>query len=256
MNFLEKYYNKFNEDKRLLSRHGQVEFFVTKKYILDLIGKRKNLNIIDICAGTGRYSEFLAKLGHNVTAIDLVQKNVSQIKEKNQNIVAKKGNALKLKFKDEQFDIALLFGAAYHLFSHEEKLQALNEAKRVVKQGGFVLVMYLMNEYAVLTYGFKEGNIKSCIETGKLDKNFVCKTNEDDLFSFVRIEEINSLAKESGLKRKKIIAVDGPTDYMRPTLNKMSEEEFELFKLYQLSICERKELLGASSHVLDILQKK
>lgn len=255
MNFLEKYYNKFNEDKRLLSRHGQVEFFVTKKYILDLIGKRKNLNIIDICAGTGRYSDMLAKLGHNVTAIDLVQKNVSQIKEKNKNIIAKKGNALKLKFKDEQFDMALLFGAEYHLFSHEERLQALNEAKRVVKKSGTIFVMYLMNEYAVLTYGFKEGNIKDCIKSGKLDRNFVCNTNEDDLFSYVRIEEINTLAKESGLKRKNIIAVDGPTDYMRPVLNKMSEEEFELFILYQLSICERKELLGASSHVLDILKK-
>ena len=34
MDLLEKYYNKFNEDKRLLSRHGQVEFFIADgKYI-------------------------------------------------------------------------------------------------------------------------------------------------------------------------------------------------------------------------------
>ena len=48
MDELEKYYNKFNEDKRLLSRHGQVEFFVAMNYINEIIGGRKNLKIV-IC---------------------------------------------------------------------------------------------------------------------------------------------------------------------------------------------------------------
>ena len=255
MNNLEKYYNKFNEDKRLLSRHGQVEFEVTKKYILKYIEKNKRLNIIDIGAGTGRYSAFLADLGHNVTAIDLVQKNVSQIKEKNKNITAKKGDALKLKFKDNSFDIALLFGPVYHLFSHEDKLKAINEAKRVVKNGGFIFIMYLMNEYAIITHAFKEGALKESIAKGKIDENFQVITSEEDLYSYVRINEINSLALECGLIREKIIAVDGATDYIRPVLNKLSEEEFKIFIYYQLSICERTELLGASSHVMDILRK-
>ena len=33
MTELEKYYNKFNEEKRLNSRHGQVEFTTSMKYI-------------------------------------------------------------------------------------------------------------------------------------------------------------------------------------------------------------------------------
>ena len=33
MTKLEEYYNKFNEEKRLNSRHGQVEFRVSMKYI-------------------------------------------------------------------------------------------------------------------------------------------------------------------------------------------------------------------------------
>ena len=31
--YLEKYYGKFCEEKRLASRHGQVEFITTMKYI-------------------------------------------------------------------------------------------------------------------------------------------------------------------------------------------------------------------------------
>lgn len=254
MNELEKYYCKFNEDKRLLSRHGQVEYYIAMKYIHEVIGKRKNLNIIDIGAGTGRYSIELASEGHNVTAIDLVKKNVSTIKLKSDKVIAKQGSALKLKFEDESFDVTLLFGPLYHLFTHEDKLKAISEAKRVTKKGGHILIMYLMNEYAFITYAIKEGHLKECLQDGKLDMNFQCLTSESDLYSYVRLEEINKLAQDSNLNRVKIIGVDGATDYIRQIINKLSNEEFEIYKKYQETICERPELLGASSHVLDILK--
>ena len=138
MNEIEKYYCKFNEDKRLLSRHGQVEYFVAEKYIQEIIADRKNLNIIDIGAGTGRYSIPLSNAGHNVTAVDLVKKNVSTIKLKNSNVKAIQGSALNLKFDNDTFDIALLFGPLYHLFSHEDKMKAILEAKRIVKPNGYI----------------------------------------------------------------------------------------------------------------------
>ncbi len=255
MNLLEKYYNKFNEDKRLLARHGQVEFAVATKYIKEVIGDKKNLKIIDIGAGTGRYSEYLANLGHSVTAVELVNKNVSEIKKKSDKIIAKQGNALNLKFKDESFDIALLFGPVYHLFSYEDKLKAIIEAKRVVKKGGYILIMYLTNEYAVITYAFKEGNLEECLKNGKLTKDFEVKTSEEDLYSYDRLEKINKLKNDANLERYKIIGVDGATDYIRPVINKMSEKDFETYISYQMSICERPELLGASSHIMDILKK-
>ena len=255
MDLLEKYYNKFNEDKRLLSRHGQVEFFVAMEYIKEVIADRTNLDIIDIGAGTGRYSVELAKMGHKLTAVELVNKNVSQIKLKSKDIVAKQGDALNLKFKDESFDIALLFGPTYHLFTHEDKLKAINEAKRVLRKDGVLLIMYLTNEYAFITYAIKEGNLQKVLSENKLDENFNCVTTPDDLYSYVRLEEINKLRDDAGMKRIKIIGVDGATDYIRPFVNKLSDEAFEIYKKYQLSICERPELLGASSHIMDILQK-
>ena len=255
MDLITQYYNKFNEDKRLLSRHGQVEFAVTMKYISKVIGKRKGLDIIDIGAGTGRYSAALADMAHNVTAVELVQKNVSQIREKNKDIKAIKGNALNLKLPDNTFDIALLFGPIYHLFSFEDKTRAISEAKRVVKPGGYIFIMYLTNDYAVITYAFKEGNLEKCINEGTLNRKFEVKNKEEDLYSYVRIDEINKLKKASGLKRFKIIGVDGATDYIRPTINKLSEQDFKTFIKYQETICERKELLGASSHIMDILKR-
>ena len=89
----------------------------------------------------------------------------------------------------------------------------------------------------------------------KLDAEFNCTTTEDDLYSYVRLEEINKLKDDAGMERIKIIGVDGATDYIRPYINQLTEEDFEIYKKYQLSICERSELLGASSHIMDILKK-
>ena len=55
------YYNKFNEDKRLNTRHGTIEFITTMKYIHKYL--KDNDKIIEIGAGTGKYSINLANEG-------------------------------------------------------------------------------------------------------------------------------------------------------------------------------------------------
>lgn len=256
MTELEKYYNKFNEDKRLLSRHGQVEFITSMKYIHECLVDMENPKILDIGAGTGRYSVALAEEGYDVTAVELVKYNLGILKQKQSNVKAYQGNALNLKrFKDASFDLTLLFGPMYHLYTFEDKLKALNEAKRVTKPGGKILVAYCMNEYCVLTYAFKENHIKECLEENRLTEDFHSLAEEKHLYDYVRIEDINQLNEAAGLERVKIISPDGPSDYMRPVLNAMDEETFHIFVEYHLSICERQDLIGAGAHTLDILQR-
>ena len=88
-----------------------------------------------------------------------------------------------------------------------------------------------------------------------LDENFKIKPKCDDLYSYVRIDDIDKLNEEVNLKRLKIISPDGPSNYIRHVLNKMDDKTFEEFIKYNLSICERYELLGAAAHTLDILKK-
>ena len=144
----------------------------------------------------------------------------------------------------------------YHLHSDEDRIQALNEAKRVTKKDGFILVAYLMNEYAVLSYCFREGKINEVLKKGTLSADFHTITNiNDDLYSYTRIEDMNRLNEKAGLKRVKIFAPDGAADYMRRELNALDEESFSHFIEYQLSVAERPDLLGASSHTVDVLKK-
>lgn len=253
---LEQYYNKFNEDKRLTRRHGIVEFTTSMHYIHEYLKEMKNPRILDIGAGTGRYSVALAEEGYDVTAVELCKPNLGVLKAKNSHVKAYQGNALDLsRFPDESFDLTLLFGPMYHLISFEEKVKALNEAKRVTKKNGIIMVAYVMNDYSVITYAFVENHMKECLENNMLDDHFHINENGNSLYSYVRLEDIERINEEAHIDRIKIIAADGPADYLRRVLNAMDEETFHMFIQYHLATCERMDLMGASSHTVDILRK-
>lgn len=260
MNYIEEYYTNYDEDGRLLSNHGQVEYRTTMKYIHEVaenIGAKK---ILEVGAGTGRYSIALAKEGFEVDAVELTDHNLQILNSKlegMQNIRTYQGNALDLSlFSDESFDITLVLGPMYHLYTKEDKLQALKEAVRVTRKGGYILVAYCMNEATMIQFTFKQGNIWDLVDNNMLSDSFRCLSEAKDLFEMVRLEEIDELnASFANIQREKIIAADGATNYMRECVDTMDEKTFEIWMKYHLSICERMDLIGATNHSLDILRK-
>ena len=284
MTTLEKYYNKFHEEHRLTTRHGQVEFRTTMHYIeeairwlsvreanvskppyeptSDVVSIRPSgysttgtIKIADIGAGTGRYSVELCHRGYDVSAVELVKHNLEILRAKHENIKTWQGDARSLSFlDDETFDVTLLFGPLYHLHGDENKLAALREAKRITKKGGIILVAYVMNEYSVISYCFKEHKWAEVEAKGGLSQDFHTVCTEEDLYDYVRVSDIDRLNEAAGLQRIKLISADGAADYIRRELNEMSEEEFEAFCKFQLAIAERPELVGAGSHCVDIVK--
>ena len=243
-----EYYNKHNEDKRLKTKHANIEYITAMKYIHEYI--KEGYSILDVGAGTGAYSIPLRDEGYDVTAVELVKQNLKYMEKANINCY--QGTAVDLsKFKDNSFDIVLLFGPMYHLLTMDEKVKALEEAKRVSKK--YIFISYCMNEFALIYHGFMEGYIKDDIKN--IDDNFKILKDNDNLYSYVRLEDIDYLKDTCNLKRIKIINQDGPTEYIKKNVNNMDDETYELFIKYHLSTCERPELLGAGRHILDILEK-
>lgn len=253
---IEKYYNKHKEDHRLTTRHGMVEFLVSMKYIHDYLPENKEgFKIADIGAGTGRYSVALANEGWDVTAVELVKHNLDILESKHAKVKCWPGDARNLSFlPDNTFDLTIFFGPLYHLHSDEDRLKAFNEVKRITKPGGIILAAYVMNDYSVITYCFREERINGIFETGHIDDTFHVRPSEEELYEYVRLEDVERLNSLAGLKRVKVFSPDGPSDYMRRELNAMSEETFSRFVQYQMVNAERPELLGAGSHLVDVLK--
>lgn len=53
MNYLENYYANYDEEGRLASQHGQVEFLTTMKYIHESIGGTEKKKILKVGAYNG-----------------------------------------------------------------------------------------------------------------------------------------------------------------------------------------------------------
>lgn len=152
---IEKHYNKHPEDLRLLRRHGIVEFETTMHHLHRFL--KPGMHLLDIGAGTGRYTSALMSEGYDVKAVELVKRNINVFLEREPTANVVQGDARDMPFiPAASADITLLLGPLYHLIGDEEKLKALNEAKRVTKPGGLIFVAYLMNEYSILSYCFDE----------------------------------------------------------------------------------------------------
>ena len=260
MSFLEQYYNNYDEEGRLLSRHGQVEYLTTMKYISECLSGMSEPNLLEVGAGTGRYSVTLAKQGFHVTAVELVAHNLEILRSKldgTEPIRALQGNALDLSaFPDASFDLTMLLGPMYHLYTEADKLQALSEAVRVTRPGGYLLAAYCMNEPTVIQYVFGMNKLREVMEFNMLTPDWHCVSEPKEVFELYRTEDIAALNAVFPVERVKLIATDGATNYKREYIDEMDDETFEKWLEYHFAVCERQDLIGASHHTLDILRKK
>ncbi len=255
---LKGYYEQRGEDERLLSRHGSVEFLTTLRYIEKYL--RPGMKILEIGAGTGRYSHHFARQGYEVDAVELVPYNIEIFKEnieENEKISIVQGNATHLStFSDNVYDITLLLGPMYHLFTREDKIRALSEALRVTKPKGIVFVAYCNNDATVLQFGFQKGNVRSYYNKGMFDPiTFKCKSDPAEIFELYRKEEIDNLMAAFNTTRLHYIGTDMATNFMRDTVDEFDDETFALYLQYHFTICEREDMVGATHHILDIFQK-
>ena len=255
---LTQYYRNYDEDSRLDSRRGTVEFLTTLRYIEKYL--RPGMRILEIGAATGRYSHNFARKGYTVDAVELVDHNIEIFRQNtmpSEAVTVTQGNAKNLAgFADNTYDITLLLGPMYHLFTEEEKLQALREAIRVTRKGGIVFAAYCMGDASVLLYGFVRGHIHEIIEKCMLDPvTFKTFSKPWDLFELHRKDDIDALRSHFQVTQLHFLATDGYANHMRQTLAEMDEDTFGLFLRYHFATCERVDMVGYSNHTLDIFRK-
>ena len=256
MSFVEDYYNNYNEDKRLTRKSRKSEYLTTIRFIEKYL--TSNAKILEIGAGTGRYSIALAEKGYDVTAVELVEHNIEIMKKKVKakhkiNII--NGNACDLSFiESESYDIVLLLGPMYHLHNDTDKHKALSEAIRVAKKNGIIYSAYC-NNYTCMYKMFYKHRILDYYEKGFIDEHFHAKSIPDMIFELYTKSDIDELMKRYDVTRLHFVGVDMLSYIFNNKFDRLSKKEFDLYMKFIEEICEREELVGFSIHMLDIFKK-
>jgi 2-polyprenyl-3-methyl-5-hydroxy-6-metoxy-1,4-benzoquinol methylase len=95
----------------------------------------KNLTVLDVGCGDGLLSEPIAKMGNTVASIDLP--TIVKVAQKRHVSLVLAGDAEKLSFADNIFDVVLASEVVEHLWNPDHFLE---EAYRVLKPGGHLIV--------------------------------------------------------------------------------------------------------------------
>lgn len=254
---VENFYNQYEEDNRLeKSFQGKLEYKTTMSYIHRFV--KKGSKLLEIGAGTGKYSIALAKENFDVTAVELVEKNCNRLKEKKgelQNIEIFKGDATNLSFlKDQSFDITLVLGPLYHLYGKNEVNKAIDEAIRVTKKDGIIFFAFL-SVYAIMYSNYMCGNWSSGQEEN-FTKDYIVKHFKEQLFTGYDIVEFEKLFEGKKISKITTAGVDGMLESLEKRNDfSFSEEDFKKFSDWYLFMSDKRELLGSSSHLLYICKK-
>jgi len=251
------FYSGSDEDSRLIkTRQGQLEYFTTMHYIHRFINK--DSKILEVGAGTGRYSVTLAKEGYDVTAVELVKSNLEILQKKSKhlkNIQSFEGDALDLsRFSDNTFDLTLVLGPLYHLYEKTDINKAIDEAIRVTKRDGIIIVAFI-SVYAILHANFLYGNWDQGLELN-FTEDYQVKHFEEQLFTGYDIIEFEELFKNKNTEWVTTAGVDGPLEAVeRRSDFELTDSDFKKMAKWYLTIAEKRELLGLTNHLIYICRK-
>ncbi len=246
-------YDIFNEDSRLSTKATQIEFLTTIRQIEKHL--RSGMKILDLGAGTGEYSLYFTRKGYEVTAIELVEKHVMQIKEKitsDMFLEVFQGNAMDIPIiKNGSYDIVLCFGPLYHLANIEDRMRCIDEVKRVSKESGKMFFAFISNDMVITT------------ETMCYDADFMKGESYnhesfkvvDFPFVFHTVEDCRKLLGDSKLRINSEIAADGLSELLADKINNMDDESYKSWLNYHYYCSEKPEFLGSSNHLLFIAEK-
>ena len=248
-------YASGREDSRMAGRAGRVEFLTTMRTLQDYV--KPGMKILDLGAGTGVYTLPLADQGCAVDAVELAEKNVELLREKvkpGQEVRVFCGSAADLSgFPSDFYDVTLVFGPLYHLHEPEDRKQCLQEALRVCKKDGILLLAYISNDMVPLT---------ECLYRDFFDPDADHTYNHETFqlenfpFVFLTLDAMRRELEENGVDILREIAADGVSELLAGTINAMSEASYQEYLKYHFYCCEKPEMLGRSSHLLFVGRRK
>jgi SAM-dependent methyltransferase len=259
------YYNNDPErEHQRLERH-QLEYDLTWRYLDQYLPPRGS--ILEVGAGTGRYTLELARRGYKLTAVDLsaaliekCRKSIAGqgLEQRVRFAVADARNLGKVTRKD--FDAVLIMGPLYHLIEEDDRKQALKGAFARLRAGGIIFSSFI-SRFGVMGDVLQgipdwiedQAVVRALLESGR---------RPDDAPRggfrgyFARVSEIAPLHEAIGFETITVAGVEPGISADDESYNKLQGKQRQLWLDLFYEISRESSIMGASRHLLYIGRKK
>lgn len=258
------YYERGEEAARLDGgmASGPLEFERTQELIRRFIPGGA-LDIVDVGGGPGLYASWLADLGHRVHVVDPIALHVQQAAGAHERVTAETGDARRLSRGDESADVVLLLGPLYHLPQRRERMEALSEARRVLRRGGLLFAAAISRFAALLdllvnwnrihepeVFELVERSVRTGVFSGP---------GEGGLFTtsyFHLPGELAEETSEAGFGDVELFQIEGP-GFLAPDLSERWKDPARKNALIEAArlIEQEPDILALSSHLLAVARR-
>lgn len=262
------HYEDGQEAQRLLKSVGQLELFRTQE-LLSRYLPPPPAAIFDIGGGSGIYAFWLAQQGYEVHLIDAVPLHIEQARRSSESqrdhplASMAVGDARQLNREDASVDVALLLGPLYHLTERIDRVGALREAHRILRDGGIVFAAGI-SRFASTLDGLFRGYLDDpefvrIVQRDLAEGQHRNPSNYPAYFTtafFHHPEELKTEIEEAGLQCEGILAIEGPgwlLQNFEEHWGELARRELLLEAIRWLEA--EPSTLGMSAHIMAIARK-
>lgn len=249
------------EDARL--EQHQLEYDLTWRYLTRYLPPAGS--ILEIGAGTGRYTLALCRRGYAVTAVDLSAALLEQCQRRlaaehldgqARFVVA---DARDLRAVPAAFDAVLLMGPLYHLIFEEDRREALRQATARLRSGGLLFSTHL-SRLGVLgdllrrapAWIEQSEEVRWLLEYGRRPDD---QPRGGFRGYFARVAELRPLHEAFGLQTLVVAGVEPAISADDESYNRLPAPQRDMWLDLLFAISTDETTLGASRHLLYIGRK-
>jgi ubiquinone/menaquinone biosynthesis C-methylase UbiE len=259
------YYNSDPVREHCRLEQHQLEFDLTWRYLDEYLPSHGS--ILEVGAGTGRYTLELVKRGFEITAVDLSSALLDECRkrlageglEKQVRLVQADARDLS-EVREKYFDVVLLMGPLYHLVVEADRKAALKEAFDRLRKGGIIFSAFI-SRFGIMGDLIKnvpawienEAEVRGLLEIGKDPEDY---PKGGFRGYFTKVSEIVPFHEALGFETLKVAGVEPAISADDESYNKLQGKQRSMWLDLLVEISAEESIIGASRHLLYIGRKK
>ena len=261
------YYDQVPEETRL--EHGPFELEAARtRELIERFAPPPPGTVLDVGGAAGAYALWLSAKGYSVQLIDAVPRLVAEAERRSAAArhplaSCRVGDARRLDVSSNTAEIVLLLGPLYHLTEAPDRAQALREAARALKPGGWLFAAAISRSASALD-GLARDTLQDerfarIVQQDLRDGQHRNPTERLDYFTtayFHRPDELADEVRASGLDLNGVYGLEGPGWILPDVSERMANPDRRATLLQVARWLETDaSVVGISAHLLAVARR-